>query len=351
MKLTQKEFPINEVERRLREIEALKKGFELLNDHVVITDPMGIILYANRAVARNTGYSVSEALGKNPGDLWGGHMSKEFYEDMWHTIKTEKSPFIGEVKNVKKDGTPYWQEVHICPVLDDKGEIKFYIGIEPNITERKARDQFRVEFITAVAHQLRNPITGIKWILEGLLSRDSLNAEERKDLGAAYAQSHTLSDLILDLLVLARMEKGLLQSESLNLNDEVEVCMNSVKAKEPYVAFLLKNEAGQLQLNTIKALAVQIFLNLIYNAAEHSDKKHGQVTITLQNIKGVAKFICHNNGPPIPSEIRDNLFSKVSGGGEGLGLFIVKMISDYLHWEVSCKTDKTGTTFLVQIPK
>src|SRR3989338_4005703 len=126
-----------QVSKHLDEIKVLKKAFDLLQDHVIITDENANILYANKAVENNTGFSQEEVIGKNPADLWGGKMPKRFYEEMWRTIKIEKRPFVGEVQNVRKDGTTYWQEVHISPVLDEDGNIKFFIGIEPNITERK----------------------------------------------------------------------------------------------------------------------------------------------------------------------------------------------------------------------
>src|SRR5437879_3875381 len=94
-----------------KKIQPLKAGFDYLADHVIITDADGSILYANNAVEKNTGFSKEEVLGKNPGDLWGGHMPKEMYEKMWKTIKIEKQPFVAEVQNKRKDGTQYWQEL------------------------------------------------------------------------------------------------------------------------------------------------------------------------------------------------------------------------------------------------
>src|SRR3989338_7718436 len=115
----------------IKQIWPLTKGFDLLPDHVIITDPHGNVVYANRAVQQQTGYSKDEVVGKNPGDLWGGQMPDKFYKDMWQTIRDFKMPFVGQVKNKKKDGAEYWQELRIYPILDDKKEIKFYIGIEP----------------------------------------------------------------------------------------------------------------------------------------------------------------------------------------------------------------------------
>ena len=120
-----------------KELDPLPKAFDLLPDHVVVTDLDGLIIYVNKAVREQTGYDANEVIGKNPGKLWGGQMSKEFYEKMWQTIKVDKKPFVGEVKNKRKDGSFYWQELMVYPVLDEAGEIKVFIGLEPNIDARK----------------------------------------------------------------------------------------------------------------------------------------------------------------------------------------------------------------------
>ncbi len=129
--------PLTARNQALEEIEILKQGFDLLSDLVTITDNNGIILYANEAVEKSTGFSMTEVIGKNSGDLWGGNMEEEFFKEMWHTIKIQKKTFIGEVINKKKDGTKSWHELRIYPVVDAKSEIKFFIGIQPDITNRK----------------------------------------------------------------------------------------------------------------------------------------------------------------------------------------------------------------------
>lgn len=136
-----------EMENFRAEIRPLIRGFDLITDHVVITDPDGTVLYANQAVEEHTGFLISEIIGKNPGDLWGGQMQKEFYEDMWRRLKVDKLPFRGQVQNRKKDGTIYWQELRIFPVLNDRGEIKFFIGMEPEITVRKTEEALREQYI------------------------------------------------------------------------------------------------------------------------------------------------------------------------------------------------------------
>ena len=113
-------FPLSpeKLEKYLQDIEPLRFAFDLLTDHVIITDENANVLYANKAVEKNTGFAPEEIVGKNPADLWGGNMPKDFYEKMWRTIKIDKKPFTGEVENKRKDGSKYWQEIHVMPVLD-----------------------------------------------------------------------------------------------------------------------------------------------------------------------------------------------------------------------------------------
>src|SRR3989344_6756396 len=98
-----KPIPEDKLGQYSKAISSLKIGFDLLSDHVVITDDNANILYANRAVEKNTGFSPEEVIGKNPGDLWGGKMPDEFYRKMWHTIKEEKKPFVAQVDKSKKN--------------------------------------------------------------------------------------------------------------------------------------------------------------------------------------------------------------------------------------------------------
>ena len=139
-----------ELARLQEEIKPLIAGFEFITDHVIITDEHANIIYANKGAIENTKYSYDELIGRNPADAWGGHMDKEFYEKMWHTIKVEKRPFTGEVKNIKKDGTEYWQELKIYPILGDNNEVRFFIGIEPDITLRKSTEEQQKDYLAEI---------------------------------------------------------------------------------------------------------------------------------------------------------------------------------------------------------
>jgi PAS domain S-box-containing protein len=98
-------------------------------DQIILTDTNGMILYANELLEKITGYRLQEVVGNKP-SLWGGLMSKEFYSEIWDKIKNEKKSIQVIVKNKKKNGELYKAQLRISPILDTKGEIKFFIGIE-----------------------------------------------------------------------------------------------------------------------------------------------------------------------------------------------------------------------------
>jgi len=184
----------------------MKNAFDLLSDHVVITDGKGRILYANPAAVEKTGFSPAEMLGHTPGELWGGSMPAEFYKKMWQTITVEKKPFVGEVENITKAGKHYWQELHITPVLDETGEAKFFIAIEPDITDKKEKEKFRSEFISKLAHQIKSPLTATKWGLDLLLDRGVLDDSQRKTLQRIYDSNTSLIGLIDNLVAQVRLK-------------------------------------------------------------------------------------------------------------------------------------------------
>ncbi len=127
---------IHETKMHAEELRKFQLAVENTSQHIIITDRDGTVLYANPAVASTTGFAREEVIGNNP-SLWGKQMSKEFYEQLWHTILVEKKTFTGEVQNKRKNGEHYIALAIISPIVDNTGEVKFFIGIETDITRQK----------------------------------------------------------------------------------------------------------------------------------------------------------------------------------------------------------------------
>jgi PAS domain S-box-containing protein len=112
-------------------------AFESFALAIIITDIKGIIQWANSAFTWLTGYPANEAIGKTPGVLVkSGKQDKDFYKRFWDTL-LNKEIWTGELINRRKDGSLYYEEQTITPVLDSKGNISSFISIKIDITERK----------------------------------------------------------------------------------------------------------------------------------------------------------------------------------------------------------------------
>lgn len=341
----------------------MKRGFDFLADPVIITDTESHVLYANKAVEDCTGFFIPEIIGKKPRELWGGYMPSEFYERMWRTIKTEKRPFTGEVKNKKKDGTFYWQELHISPVLDAAGEVRLFIGIESDISDRKEREKFKDEFISVLAHQLRNPLTANRWTLQLLFRMGGLNKEQLDYLQDVYKTTEYLLFLITDLLTIVQVGKGTEYAPTdIYLEQEIAEVIESVQKRNKDVRLSFIKKEKTFPFRARKVLSDQVFANLIDNAVEYCDPKNQRVEIVLRREKGAYIFSCENNGLSISAEDQPKIFGGIFRSenavarkpyGTGIGLFICKLLCDKLGWRIYFKSpckDGNGAVFFVEIP-
>ncbi|MDO9303517.1 MAG: diguanylate cyclase [Anaerolineales bacterium] len=141
-------------EGMLRDITARKQAeeksllqsaaLEAAANAIAITDKKGLIEWVNPAWVTLTGYSKEEALGQNPRIIKSGKHDAAFYKNMWDTILAGKI-WREELVNRRKDGSLYFEEQTITPVLDKQGNVKNFIAIKLDITERRqAEDDLRL---------------------------------------------------------------------------------------------------------------------------------------------------------------------------------------------------------------
>ncbi|MEA3522760.1 MAG: PAS domain S-box protein, partial [Campylobacterota bacterium] len=102
---------------------------------IIITDRDGNIEYANPWFSKITGYSLEEAIGKNPRVLKSDLYSDKEYSQLWSDI-THKKVWNGTFKNITKDGKEYWESAMVAPVNDEQGELAHYIAIKQEITQQ-----------------------------------------------------------------------------------------------------------------------------------------------------------------------------------------------------------------------
>lgn len=120
------------VEKQLEVSNIFASALQNSTNHTIITDANGVILFANHAAQKITGYAESEMFGQTP-RLWGGMMSTDFYKRFWEQKKSGK-PFSDEIINRRKNGEIYHAIAHISPIVDDENHIIGFIGTEEDIS-------------------------------------------------------------------------------------------------------------------------------------------------------------------------------------------------------------------------
>ncbi len=99
------------------------------------TDRRGVITYVNDAFCKISGYTKEELIGKPHNIVRHPDVPREFFRQMWQTIKKEKKIWQGVVKNRKKNGNFYYVQTTIKPILDQNGDIIEYIALRNDITD------------------------------------------------------------------------------------------------------------------------------------------------------------------------------------------------------------------------
>lgn len=123
---------------------------------LVVTDNTGIVAYANEGSERRTGYSVAETIGKKPGHLWGGRMSRTFYDALWKELGRLR-PVVADIENTRKDGRIYGERIHIAPIIGLDTHKRLFIAAQPfHLEGEGAMERFGADFqqVFGVGHQM-----------------------------------------------------------------------------------------------------------------------------------------------------------------------------------------------------
>jgi len=127
---------------------------EQTDDLVMITNVNGTIEYANPSFYRTTGFSEADILGNKPNIIKSGLQDRPFYQELWQKIKSGQ-PFRGVFVNRKKNGSLYYEEKTISPLVDDQGKITQYCSTGKDITAQLISESR----LQKLARQ--NPLTGL----------------------------------------------------------------------------------------------------------------------------------------------------------------------------------------------
>jgi PAS domain S-box-containing protein len=361
-----------------QELRKLQTAVEQSPVSIVITDLEGNIEYVNPQFSRITGYTFTEALGKNPRILASGQTSEEEYVYLWNEVVHDKT-WSGIFKNIKKNGEAYWESAIISPIKDKEGRIINYIGIKQDITEKMAmrellKDQEELmivqsrhaamgEMVGMIAHQWRQPLSVISMGANNLLldiEMGDINSEVFKEEAISIVEqvSH-LSQTIDDFRNYFRPDR---EKENVHVEEVLEEALHIIGKS-------FEGNGIELTLSLGKSAAVEIFrrellqvlINVINNAKEammeHS-KEEKRLSISTEEISDAVIIRICDNGGGIDDKIIHRIFepyfsTKDKQTGTGLGLFMSKTIMEkHLNGRIEAiKNGADGTCFVLSIYK
>jgi len=351
----------------IRPITNRKIAVEDASDHVVIADPEGRIVYANKAAEKMTGYTREEMIGHTP-SLWGNLINQKnvsSYRRAWDKISKDNPFFSGEVVNQRKNGQKYIADLHISPVYDDDNEIIFYIAMEQDITRLKEIDQAKTEFVSLASHQLRTPLSSILLTSELLLRGVSGGVDETQKayLKEINTSSKKMAELIDALLNISRIELGtfIIKPETINIIEAVGEITAELKNQTKNKAITIEQKYAD-DLPTIKFdknILEMTVENLLTNAIKYSPKGS---KIKIEAEKRILDVLIQvaDRGCGIRKEDQHKIFTKlfraenakiISPDGAGLGLYIVKSLLNKVSAKIWFDSEPNiGTTFYISIP-
>ena len=354
---------VREAERGAENVKKFYEATEAAAEQIIIADADGGILYANKAAKQITGFPVRDMIGKRP-SLWGKQMSSAFYAAMWKNIKDEKKTFHGEIKNRRKDGREYVADLYISPIFDANNNVKFFVGIERDITKEKELEKSRSDFLILASHQLRTPLSGTKWLIEtmqrGVIG--ALTPKQDEYLTKVYAINERMIKLVVDMLRVLRLE-------SADIDAQKQVCavgdifkdilLQSESAAQAHRIVIRCPTGGRTlsvktDCDTVKSI-LECFLS---NAINYSHSGE-EILLAVEEKSDGLVFSVKDSGIGIPTEEQPRIFErfyratnakKFVPGGTGLGLYTAAMLAKRIGAAITLTSEEgRGSSFRVRV--
>ena len=247
-----------------------------------------------------------------------------------------------------------------------KEEAIGFLAIFHDVSREKLIEEMKTEFVSLAAHQLRTPLSAIKWTLKMLLAGDlgKITDEQREFIKKTYVSNERMISLINDLLNITRIEEGkyifkLIPCDIEKMVDGlINIHQEEIEKKEIKLEFKsLKEKLPKVMVDTEKiSLVIE---NLLENAITYTKPK-GKIIISLSKKEKKVEFSIKDNGIGIPENQKERIFTKffraanvvrMDTQGTGLGLFIAKNIIEAHKGRIWFESEEgKGTTFYFTLP-
>jgi PAS domain S-box-containing protein len=330
----------------------LRRIVDAAKDGIITTDGGGLITSANPAAEALFGHPAGALFGRPvavvlPGLQLGG-------------ASTRAAPGA-ELEGVRHDGSRFPADLSVSTVASDGG--RAFVVIVRDVTERRAVERMKDEFVATVSHELRTPLTALRGHVELVLDGDGgpVTELQRRFLQVATQSADRLGALINDLLDVAKIEAGRVQlrKELVDLGAILREVSGTFQIEATRHGLAFREDLAELPpVVGDRDRLIQVFGNLVSNAIKYTPA--GEVGVSARPTYGAVEVVVHDTGVGMTPEEQRQLFTKFfrsrdrtghDPGGTGLGLVIAKGIVEGHGGTLSVESEPgVGTRFRVALP-
>ncbi|QKF77241.1 sensor histidine kinase [Arcobacter defluvii] len=349
---------------------------------MIITDAKQKIIQVNKSFTKITGYTLDEVIGKTPAILKSGLHDINFYKNMYDSL--EKNNFwIGEINNLRKDGTIINEHLIIQSVLNDKGEIIYYIASFLDTTKQKEiENQLEInqqlllqqsklaamgEMLENIAHQWRQPLSTITTLTSGILLNKELNILDdnflKEGLNNITKSANYMSKTIDDF---RDFYNNKIEKKEFFISESIEKSLVLLSSRLRKKDIVVIKDIKNISILGFENELIQVYMNILSNAIDSLENLNENVKLIkisskIENNNLILEFLDNAGGvrEDIINKIFDSHFStKDKKVGSGIGLYMSKIIIDKSKGElkVSNKTfmyenkSYIGANFIIVLP-
>ncbi|MET0779338.1 MAG: ATP-binding protein [Candidatus Saccharimonadales bacterium] len=343
-------------------IESLGEGLIGIDEHasIVLINPQAIAMLGIDNVNSFIGKPVTKAF------VMYGKDDQPLPEKEWPgVVAIASGKSIADVYGYRtKENGRVQLGVTASPIMVQNKPAGAILVIR-DVTKEREVDRMKTEFISLASHQLRTPLSAIKWFSELLLAGDAgkMNPEQVDFTKNISDSTERMIQLVNSLLNISRIESGriIVDPQPTDLKELVSGIVNDLKAKieERQQALVISVHPDMPKINLDPRLIGQVYMNILTNAIKYTPVK-GEISVFISKRGDDVLSQITDNGYGIPKQQQDRIFQKffraenavkVETVGTGLGLYLIKAIVESSVGKIwfESKEDK-GTTFWFTLP-